>query len=54
MYKILGPTYKEHDIGLNQENEVIMTFVLFNPLAPELNPSAKSFLPRFFTGDFNF
>jgi hypothetical protein len=25
-----------------------------NPLTPELNPSAQSCLPRFFTGDFNF
>jgi hypothetical protein len=24
-----------------------------NPLTPELNPSAQSCLPRFFTGDFN-
>jgi hypothetical protein len=27
---------------------------LFNPLQPELNPSAQRCLPRFFTGDFNF
>jgi hypothetical protein len=25
-----------------------------NPLAPKLNPSARSCLPRFFTGDFHF
>jgi hypothetical protein len=25
-----------------------------NLLTPELNPSAQSCLPRFFTGDFNF
>jgi hypothetical protein len=24
----------------------------FNLLTPELNPSAQSYLPRFFTGDF--
>jgi hypothetical protein len=28
--------------------------ILINPLTPELNPSAKRCLPRFFTGDFNF
>jgi hypothetical protein len=27
---------------------------VFNPLTPELNPSAQRCLPRFFTGDFNF
>jgi hypothetical protein len=27
---------------------------MFNPLTPELNPSAQRCLPRFFTGDFNF
>jgi hypothetical protein len=27
---------------------------LFNPLTPELNPSAQRCLPRFFTGDFSF
>jgi hypothetical protein len=26
----------------------------FNPLTPELNPSAQRCPPRFFTGDFNF
>jgi hypothetical protein len=26
----------------------------FNPLTPELNPSAQRCLPKFFTGDFNF
>jgi hypothetical protein len=26
----------------------------FNPLTPELNLSAQRYLPRFFTGDFNF
>jgi hypothetical protein len=28
--------------------------VHFNPLTPELNPSAQLCLPRFFTGDYNF
>jgi hypothetical protein len=27
---------------------------LLNPLTPELNPSAKRCLPRYFTGEFNF
>jgi hypothetical protein len=27
---------------------------IFNPLTPELNPSAQRCLPRFFAGDFNF
>jgi hypothetical protein len=30
------------------------TSISFNPLTPELNPSAQRCLPRFFTGDFNF
>jgi hypothetical protein len=29
-------------------------FGFFNPLMPELNPSAQRCLPRFFTWDFNF
>jgi hypothetical protein len=28
------------------------TFIELNPLTPELNPSAQSYLTRFFTGDF--
>jgi hypothetical protein len=27
--------------------------VLFNPLTPQLNPSAQHYLTRFFTGDFS-
>jgi hypothetical protein len=30
------------------------TLRLFNPLTPELNPSAQRCLPRVFTWDFNF
>jgi hypothetical protein len=29
-----------------------MKVLLFNPLMPELNPSAQRCLTRFFTGDF--
>jgi hypothetical protein len=32
----------------------VTDIVHFNPLTPELNPSAQLCLPRFFTGDYNF
>jgi hypothetical protein len=34
--------------------QVCMFISVFNPLTPELNPSAQCCLLRFFTGDFNF
>jgi hypothetical protein len=33
-------------------NAFVYIFFLFNPLTPELNPSAQRCLKRFFTGDF--
>jgi hypothetical protein len=39
---------KRHDIPA--EN---VQYLVINPLAPELNPSAQRCLTRFFTGDFD-
>jgi hypothetical protein len=42
-----GPTFLQRSVVRRVSGEL-------NPLTPELNPSAQPFLPRFFTGDFNF
>jgi len=41
----LESTYNADIVGLIE---------YMNPLKPELNPSARRSLPRFFTGDFKF
>jgi hypothetical protein len=40
--------------GRNKKPEKMIYNSMVNPLTPELNPSAQSCLPKFFTGDFDF
>jgi hypothetical protein len=47
------------DDGVGERNQAVyhlnpkyMSKALLNPVTPELNPTAQSYMTRFFTGDF--